>query len=401
MKIFVVIPGHIPSQWAHSINIIKTANAFHNLGHEVEVLTVERYTEKRMKRKIADISSFYGISKDLKISYYKDNPLFYWQEHKPFSYVPLLINNMTGNRIRYIFDPEKRISEYCRKNAVDFCFCRSFRVVHYNIRNEVPTIMECHSQNTENPDLQRVIKQSNSKYFRGLVTISDILKDNFVKAGVPEDKIITLQDGVDVESYQNLPNKKQTRERMRLPEDKKIVAYCGSLFPDKGIEHILLVAETMPEVLFLLVGGGPPQIKMWENYADSHGIKNVQFAGFVDNSIVPLYLNAADALIIPYKTDQEIKIMDINTTSPIKLFEYMASRRPIISSNVPAISRTLTHGVDGLLAKPNDIGELASLVKAALEDKKLADNLSNNAYKSVQKYDWKERCETILKVLVQ
>jgi hypothetical protein len=130
MKIFVVIPGHIPSQWAHSINIIKTANAFHNLGHEVEVLTVERYEEKRMKREIADISSFYGISKDLKISYYKDNPLFYWQELKPYSYIPLLINNITGNRIRYIFDPEKRISEYCRKNTIDFCFCRSYRVVH-------------------------------------------------------------------------------------------------------------------------------------------------------------------------------------------------------------------------------------------------------------------------------
>ena len=152
----------------------------------------------------------------------------------------------------------------------------------------------------------------------------------------------------------------------------------------------------MPDVLFLLVGGRLPQISMWKKYASSRGIKNVQFAGFVQNAVVPLYLKAADALIMPYKTDQEIKIMDMSTTSPLKLFEYMASKRPIVSSNVPAISRTITHGVDGLLAKPNDVRELAHFVKVVLEDKKLAENLSNNAYEKAKRYDWKKRCEMIL-----
>ena len=184
-------------------------------------------------------------------------------------------------------------------------------------------------------------------------------------------------------------------------EHKKIVAYCGSLFPDKGIEHILSVAGTMPDVLFLLVGGQQTQLKMWQEYAISHGINNVRFTGFVDNSAVPLYLHAADALIMPYKTDQEIRVMDINTTSPLKLFEYMASNRPIISSDIPTISRTITHGMDGLLARPNDIQELALYVNSVLEDNNLANNLASNAYKKVQQYDWKKRCEVILKALVQ
>jgi glycosyltransferase involved in cell wall biosynthesis len=396
MKIAVVSSGHIPSQWAHSINILKTANAFHYLGHEVEVLTVERFPEKKMKQKIKDIHRFYGISENLKISNFKDNPLFYLEELKPFNYILWFLKKITRNRIRYISDPEKRISEYCWKNSVDVCYCRSYRTVYYNIRNEIPTIMESHTPNITHPDLQRVIKQSHFKYFKGLVTTSDILKENFINAGVPEDKILTLQDGVDVESFQNLPSKEETRGGTGLPKDKKIVTYCGSLFRDKGIEHILLVAKTMPDVLFLLVGGRLPQISMWKKYASSRGIKNVQFAGFVQNAVVPLYLKAADALIMPYKTDQEIKIMDMSTTSPLKLFEYMASKRPIVSSNVPAISRTITHGVDGLLAKPNDVRELAHFVKVVLEDKKLAENLSNNAYEKAKRYDWKKRCEMIL-----
>ena len=88
--------------------------------------------------------------------------------------------------------------------------------------------------------------------------------------------------------------------------------------------------------------------------------------------------------------------MDINTTSPLKLFEYMAAKKPIISTNIPAISRTITNGVDGLLAEPNNIRELTNFVEIILEDKHLAEKLANNAYEKVKRYDWKKRCEKIL-----
>ena len=256
--------------------------------------------------------------------------------------------------------------------------------------------MESHTPNIKHHDLQRIIKLSHSKYFKGLVTISDILKKNFISAGVPEDKILVLDDGVDVESFQNLPSKEKIKEMFELPKDEKIVVYCGSLFPDKGIEHILLVAKNLPDVIFLLVGGRGQQIKMWREYTKSPEIGNIQFTGFVENSKVPFYLKAADALIMPYKTDQEIKIMDINTTSPLKLFEYMAAKKPIISSEIPAISRTITHGVNGLLAEPNNIKELTQFIEMVLEDEQFAEKLAKSAYRKVQDYDWKKRCEKIL-----
>jgi glycosyltransferase involved in cell wall biosynthesis len=121
----------------------------------------------------------------------------------------------------------------------------------------------------------------------------------------------------------------------------------------------------------------------------------------VENSKVPWYLKSADALIMPYKTDQNIKIMDINTTSPLKLFEYMAAKRPIISTNIPAISQIITNHLDGLLAKPNDIQELAHFVQIILEDDQLAESLANNAYEKVQNYDWKERCRRIIEYYIK
>lgn len=399
MKIAVVSSGHIPSQWAHSITTLKMANAFHRLGHDVEVLTVERFLEKKNKQEIEDIHKFYGINRGIKILYFKDNLLFYLKEVRPFNYILWLFKKLTNNRIRYISDPEKRISEYCRKNSVDICYCRSYRTTYYNIKNKVPTVMECHTSDVKHPDLQRVIRLSHSRYFKELVTIHDILKQNFTKAGVPDGKILVLDDGVDIDNFQNLPNKGKIREILRLPKNKKIVVYCGSLFPDKGIEHILLVAKNIPNIIFLVVGGPDYQRKIWQDYVVSYRIENVQFPGFVENNKVRFYLEAADALFMPYKTDQKIKIMDINTTSPLKLFEYMAAKRPIISTNIPAISRVIKHDVDGLLAEPNNIQQLTHFVETTLEDRHLAEKLSNNAYRKVQDYDWKRRCEKILKAI--
>ena len=298
MKIAVVSSGHIPSQWAHSINTLKGANAFHQLGHEVEVLTVEGYLENKNKQNIKDIHKFYNINESIKIVYFKDNLLFYFETLKPFNYIIWLLKKTTKNKIRYISDPEKRIGEYCKENSVDICYCRAYRTAYYNIINGVPTIMESHTPNIGQPDLDKVIKSSHSEYFKGLVTISDILKQNFISAGVPEDKILVLDDGVDIESFQNLPTKEEIRGTFELPQDKKIVVYCGSLFPDKGIEHILLVAKNIPHIIFLLVGGGEQQIKIWKEYIYKHKVKNVRFTGFVGNSKVHLYLTAADALIM-------------------------------------------------------------------------------------------------------
>jgi len=396
MKIAVISSGHIPSQWAHSITTMKMANAFSKLGHDVEVLTVERFIEAKNKKKIKNIHEFYGIDSKIRVRYFKDNPLFYFEEVKPLNFILRLLRKITLNRIRYISDPEKKISEYCKNNKVDLCYCRAYRVVYYNIENEIPTIMESHTPDVKHPDLKKVLKKANSKYFKGLITISEKLKENFIKAGVPQEKILVLHDGVDIERFQKLPTKLEIRKVLNLPINKKIVVYSGSLFPDKGIEHILLVAKELPNVLFLLVGGPEKEKERWRNYARSHGIENVQFIGFVENNKVPLYLKAADVLIMPYKTDQKIKIMDLESTSPLKLFEYMAAKRPIISTNIPAISRVITHEVNGLLAKPNNIHELKKFVEVALKDKKLSKKLAENAYKDVQKYEWKERCKRIL-----
>ncbi len=80
MKIAVISSGHIPTKWAHSINTVKHTQGFVNLNNSVEILTVERILETFMKIKVRDIHDFYDISKLIKIHYFKDNFLYYFED---------------------------------------------------------------------------------------------------------------------------------------------------------------------------------------------------------------------------------------------------------------------------------------------------------------------------------
>lgn len=392
MKIAVVSSGHIPSQWAHSINTLKGANAFHQLGHEVEVLTVEGYFENKNKQNIKDIHKFYNVNESIKIVYFKDNLLFYFETLKPFNYIIGLLKKITKNRTRYVSDPEKRISKYCKENSVDICYCRAYRATYHNIINGVPTIMESHTANIEQPDLDKVIKLSHSEYFKGLVTISDVLKQNFISAGVPEDKILVLDDGVDIESFQNI-EKSEARVSFGLSQDKSIAMYCGHLYKGRGIGYILDAAKSLKNVMFMIVGGFSSDVSYWENHVKNMGLDNVIFTGFVENKMVPTYLKAADVLLMPYTRDTPT----YKWMSPLKLFEYMAAGRPIIATDLEAIKNKIKNMETCIIVKEKSGEEIANAIRLIMDDKALADKLSRNAEKEAEKYSWKKRADVILK----
>ena len=88
--------------------------------------------------------------------------------------------------------------------------------------------------------------------------------------------------------------------------------------------------------------------------------------------------------------------MDINTTSPMKLFEYMASKRPIVTTNIPTISKVIEHDKSGMLAEPNNIEQLAAYILELIKDKEKSKRISTNAFEEVRKYEWRERCRKII-----
>jgi glycosyltransferase involved in cell wall biosynthesis len=395
MDIATVSSGHIPSKWAHSLAPAKNSHGFQQLGHDVELLTVERLTERLNKRNIKDVHDHYDIDNSIDIRYFRDNPLFYIQEQKPLGYLPGALRRLTGNRIRYVWDPERRISDYCLDCDVDICYCRTYRTVYYNIGNGVPTVMESHTQSTTHPDLQRVIEMTDKDAFKGLITISKQLQANFVDAGVPSEKVEVILPGVDLTQFQNVGEKRALRRELDLPVDTDIAMYTGSLRDIYGIDHILHAAAELPEVVFVLVGGSDEKRERWRDTASKHGIENVQFVEFVPNSEIPRYLTAADVLLAPYVDDGDTDL-DLDYTTPSKLFEYMAAERPVVATDVSPHARLIDHEHSGLLAARGDPEAFTEQIRRALTDDILARQLSTGAATDIREHQWSRRCQRIL-----
>ncbi len=243
--------------------------------------------------------------------------------------------------------------------------------------------------------MQLVLKLSNCKYFKGIVTISDILKDGFIEAGMPDEKILVLEDVVDLSRYDTIRRTKaELRELLGLPKKKVIIMYTGSLFKGRGIETIIDAASILGDssLFFLIIGGNSEEINYWRKYKLKKNDQfNLKFLGFIQNSKIPFYQKAADVLIAPYSS----KCSTVEWMSPIKIFEYMASKVPFIASDVKRVMEICKNG-ECLLFKESDSLNLAETIKKLVNSENLRYNLVEKAYKTAKNHTYRKRCHKIL-----
>src|SRR5690606_38797402 len=126
-----------------------------------------------------------------------------------------------------------------------------------------------------------------------------------------------------------------------------------------------------------------------------HGMPEERFlyAGQVPPDRVPVYLSAFDVCAMPHPYMEHFA----RHTSPLQLFEYMASKRPIVASDLPGFSEVLTDADSRLLVPPSDVDALAAAIPRLRDDPALRERLANKAYEMVMAhYTWEARAQYIL-----
>ena len=148
------------------------------------------------------------------------------------------------------------------------------------------------------------------------------------------------------------------------------------------------------------MGGLDEDNVKYADAAKSRNIENFQLTGFVPHSSVPMYLRATDILVIPYTKEITIKggTRASEFTSPIKLFEYMASGRPIITSSIPTINEVLEDRETALFFEPGNLNDFSSKLEELLANPVLSKTLSENSTYKVSEYTWEARVKKILKI---
>ena len=207
---------------------------------------------------------------------------------------------------------------------------------------------------------------------------------------ISKEKIIVHPNGIDLEKFSNLPSPKEARNKLGLPNGEQIALYVGKFYNWKGLGILAETAKKLPGIIFYLVGGSNEElekvtgIKNWPH--------NIICAGHRDFKEMPLWLASADVLLVLGTKDNEYSYKH---TSPMKLFEYMASERPIVASRTPAIEQIVSEN-EVEFYKPDDSQSFADAVSNVLENKSKAGASAKSAYEKVKNYSWVKRAKSVL-----
>lgn len=223
------------------------------------------------------------------------------------------------------------------------------------------------------------------------VAISNRLKQYYIENyGMCYNQITVIHDGVTVENFMDLD------ERIISKEKCLTLGYFGKFTLGKGIDTIAYIAERCNECRFIMYGGSR------EDAEEETGIafpENVIFGGYVDNSKVPAIMDAIDIMLLPNKKNQICNDEYIGEfTSPLKMFEYMASGRPIIASDIPVLREVLNES-NAYLVDEENIEEWIFVIRSIMNNPKAANEKARQARIDVLDYSWKKRAETMAKLI--
>ena len=231
-----------------------------------------------------------------------------------------------------------------------------------------------------------------SRNLRKIVFISNELKRAYLEkydTVLADKKMIVAPDAADEQ-----PNFSET---FHLDGDAAFnVCYIGGFHRGRGIELILEVATRMPEVGFHLFGGTANQIRQLGQTSPA----NAYFYGYITPAQTYKVRNAADVLLMPYQKEVMVSQNASETSrwmSPVKLFEYMSGRKPIVSSNHKVLQEVLEHNRNCLLCEPGDPAQWVRAITRLKEDEPLSRRISETAYRDfIDNYTWDKRIKRIL-----
>jgi len=211
----------------------------------------------------------------------------------------------------------------------------------------------------------------------GITCVSEKLSSDLSCLGADPKKIFVHPNTVDLKRFRPM-DKNICRKKLNLPADDFLIIFVGHFIERKGPLRILnaLKDPKMKHVKAIFIGRGPQKLKG----------NNVQHAGPVLNSDLPVWLNAADAFVLP----------TLNEGNCNAIHEAMACGLPVISSNIPEIQSQVPDDT-GILVNPNNINELTEAIFTLESNQTLRKNMGNKAVEIQGKRSSTARATAVLK----
>ncbi len=186
-----------------------------------------------------------------------------------------------------------------------------------------------------------------------VLTINEQLKDFVLKLGASPERTAVIRAGINVEQFNPDFDPAGIRQQYGLTSRDRVIFFMGWLYNFSGLKELALeLARTRSDMKLLIVGEGDAYSEL-ASIRDSNKLGDrLILAGKKSYSEIPAHIAAADVCVLPAYPEEPI-MQDI---VPIKLYEYMAMKKPVISTRLPGVRREFGEG-NGLVYvdRPEDV----------------------------------------------
>lgn len=303
----------------------------------------------------------------------------------------------------------------CRKLAkehqIDVIYERRYSAKVSTILSKIlriPFVVEINGLVEEEAELQgkaekqnrftkRIKKQVHQFFFKSadkIVAVTPGIKEELQKRyNIPPEKIIVIPNGANTDVFRPM-ELDAVKKELGLSQKSKYICFVGNLAPWQGVEYLIeaapIILEKVPEARFLIVGDGMLRTELEGMVKKLELQRKFIFTGSVPFEHVPKYINASDVCVAPFIRGRKC--------SPIKVFEYLACRKPVIISDIGADIELFVHSNFLIVVPPEDSVELANAVSKRLNDENVQKYVcKDNGEFIIKKYSWKNTAEMVIK----
>jgi len=363
MRMVCISSSQVPSVTAKSIQVMKVCQAFTQLGHDVILLIPGPQPEGL---DLSAIQQHYGLRTLFKMEW-----------------LPV--------RVRRLF-PWEAVRR-ARHLKADLLYVWPLQSAALGLLAGMPSMLELHDFPSGHfgPLWLRIFLALPGR--KRLLPITEALRSAL---DLPAKGTVIAPDGVDLERYASLPDPEPARRKLGLPAAPTVLC-TGHLYEGRGADLFLALAGKFPQVSFVWVGGRSADVQTWATRASAQGLSNVTFTGFVPNERIPLFQSAGDVLLMPYQRTVATSSGG-NTAgicSPLKMFEYMAAGRAILTSDLPVLHEVLDE-TTAVFCPSDNVDAWESALGRLLNDEKQRQAFGQRTRRAVQQYSWIERSRRVL-----
>lgn len=381
MKLLYIVNARIPSEKAHSYQVIKMCEEFAMAGNEVELWAPTR--NNLIKKNIFE---YYGVKNIFKFKLIKS--FDFLQYDKILGKTALYLQWCFFLTKLLFIKIDKNILIYTRDQGVAYILgVRGFKVCYEN-----------HGWFERKTKINLfLLKKVNL-----IITTNKFIKNKFVGCNYITDKILVAPNGINLDNFNLNLSQESAINKLNLNylKGKKILLYTGSFKTmgfEKGISDILKALKILNDknIIFVAVGGSLVDIDYYKNMAHQFSVDGqIYFLPRQTQKNLAIFQKIGNIMLMPFPRIAHYEYF----MAPLKMFEYMASDRPIIASDLPSI-REILNEENCLFCCPGDFEDLAKKIKQILNNPIFAEKISRQALYDVTQYSWDKRAQKIIEFI--